>query len=123
MEKVECMRQYNFSEVRSMSFEQLGAIDDPMDLVNTGHVSPMVVRYVVRTGQLTQRYPVVTLPQLLDAIDGACVAYEQSSKAAPLHWSNNLSQPLQAAVGDTVVDEYLDALAPEIALRIPTGRA
>lgn len=117
------MHQYSFAEVRAMSFEQLGAIDSSMELTNTGHVSPMVVRYVVRTGQLNQRFPVVTLPQLLDAIDGACAAHEQSSRAAPLHWVNDVSQPLQAAVGDSTVDAYLDAIAPEIALRIPTGRA
>lgn len=117
------MRQYNFSEVRSMSFEELGAIEDSMALVNTGHVSPMVVRYVVRTGQLDQRYPAVPLPQLLDAIDCACAEYEQSSKAAPLDWVNSISQPLQAATGSNVVDEYLDALGPGISLRIPTGRA
>lgn len=106
-----------------MSFEQLGAIDNPMELTNTGHVSPMVVRYVVRTGQLSQRFPVMALPQLLDAIDGACAAHEQSSKMARLDWVKNISQPLQAAERDSMVDAYLDAIAPEIALRVPTGRA
>ncbi|MGK3726793.1 hypothetical protein [Stenotrophomonas sp. 6O] len=106
-----------------MSFDQLGAIENSLELSNTGRVSPMIIRYVVRTGQLRARFPVVPLVQLLDAVDGACIAYEQSSKAAPLHWVNNVSQPLQVAAGDAVVDEYLDAIAAEVAVRIPTGRA
>jgi hypothetical protein len=46
------MKQLELNEVRAMSFEQLGAVEDPMDLMATGSVAPILVRYAVRTGQL-----------------------------------------------------------------------
>jgi hypothetical protein len=50
------MKQYTFEEVRGLTFAELGAIDDPMALMATGSLAPMLIRYIVRTVQLESRY-------------------------------------------------------------------
>ncbi|WP_434666858.1 hypothetical protein P5W99_37690 [Paraburkholderia sp. A3BS-1L] len=99
------MEQYSFEEVKRMSFAQLGAVEDPMDLMTTGFASPMLVRYVVRTGQLDERYPNIALPELLDVINEA---------AAVVQWSPEVGQRAPMAKRDPIVDQYLDALAPRL---------
>lgn len=100
------MKQYTMEEVSRMTYAELGAIDDPMALMSTGGVSPMLVRYVVRTGQRESRYPGVALPMLLRAISEAAVTVgwplATVAQAAPL------------AVQDATVDAYLDNIQLQV---------
>lgn len=85
-----------------MTFAELAAIEDPMQLMSTGFVAPMLIRYVVLTGQLESRYPNSVLPVLLDKMNNA---------ALKIDWdSNGVGQKAPLGVRDTVVDNYLDAL-------------
>jgi len=43
------MNQHTYDDVQEMTYQQLGEINDAMQLMSTGHVSPILVRYVVRT--------------------------------------------------------------------------
>lgn len=97
------MHQYTFDEVLHMSYEQLGAIQDPMQLSAATFVSPMLARYLVKTGQLTKRYPEVGLRALLQAINAA---------ATTIPWPADVAQKVPAGTRDAKVDEYLDALQP-----------
>ena len=99
------MMQYSQDDVGRMNFEQVGAIEDPLELSATGFISPMLVRYVVRTEQLKVRYPEITLPALLNAIDKA---------ATMIAWPEIVGQKLPGAERDSSVDAYLDALHPHI---------
>lgn len=99
------MKQYSFEEVSQMSFEQLAAIEDPMQLAATGFISPMLVRYVVRTGQLDSRYAGRALSTLLGAIDKATVRID-----LPVI----VQQKIPLAVRDSAVDSYLDDLQPQV---------
>ncbi|RKP44701.1 hypothetical protein D7S86_27105 [Pararobbsia silviterrae] len=85
-----------------MSFEELGAIKDPMDLGSTGFVAPILVRYVVRTDQLQARYAGASLPTLLRAINVA---------AAHAHFPPEIGQLAPRAVRSAIVDRYLDGIA------------
>jgi hypothetical protein len=62
-----------FEEVKRMSFARLGAVEDPMNLMATGFVARMLVRYAVRTVQLDERYPGIALPVSLDAMNKAAM--------------------------------------------------
>lgn len=97
------MKQFTFEEILGLTYTELGAIDDPMQLAATGHVSPMLVRYVVRTGQLDERYRGVPLRVLLDAIDLA---------AARIEWLDGVGQKAPLAAKDAEVEAYLDELQP-----------
>jgi hypothetical protein len=99
------MEQYSFEDVRRMSYAQLGAIEDPMDLMATGFVSPMLVRYVVRTDQLEQRYANIALPVLLDALNKAVLN---------VAWPPEVGQRAPQARRDQIVDNYLDELGPHL---------
>jgi hypothetical protein len=99
------MTQLTFDEVQQLTYADLGAIDDPMDLASTGFVSPMLVRYVVRTGQLESRYPGVALPVLLDAINKA---------ATVIAWPVDVGQQAPVAKRDPAVDAYLDDLQQHV---------
>lgn len=100
------MRQFELDEVRAMSFEQLGAIEDPVDLMATGSVAPILVRYTVRTGQLERRYPGIALPTLLDAI---------MKSATMIDWPlATVAQKAPQAKQDADVDAYLDELQPHL---------
>lgn len=99
------MKQYSFEDVRQMRFEQLAAIEDPMQLAATGFISPMLVRYVVRTGQLESRYPGSALSTLLGAIDKATVRID-----LPVI----VRQKIPLAVRDSAVDSYLDDLQAHV---------
>lgn len=99
------MKQYSFEDVRQMSFEQLAAIDDPMQLSATGFISPMLVRYVVRTGQLDARYGGRSLSTLLEAIDSATVNIVLPAI---------VGQKIPLAVRDSAVDSYLDDLQSHV---------
>ena len=96
------MHQLSYDDVQKLSYAQLGAIDDPMALMATGQVSPILVRYAVRTGQLLGRYGDVPLPVLMDAI-GRAAAIQGS-------WPFAVGQRAPDAVRDKDVDAYLDAL-------------
>ncbi|REE21218.1 hypothetical protein B0G71_4370 [Paraburkholderia sp. BL27I4N3] len=97
------MKQFTFDEVQSMTFAQLGAVEDAMDLMATGFISPMLVRYMFRTEQLAARYPGVALPALLNAINKA---------ATMIAFPPEVGQKAPVAVRDEVVDAYLDELQP-----------
>jgi len=99
------MTQYSLEEVGLMSFEQVGAIEDPMDLASTGFISPMLVRYVVRTEQLEARYSGIALPKLLAAIDKA---------ATVIDWSLIVGQKMPGEERDARVDAYLDEIGPHV---------
>jgi hypothetical protein len=100
------MTQYTLDEVRSMTFAELGAVEDPMDLMATTSVAPMLVRYVVRTGQLDSRYPGIALPPLMDAILAA---------ASIIPWQlDTVGQKAPRATRDSDVDAYLDSLKPHL---------
>lgn len=102
----EPMKQFELDEVRAMSFEQLGAVEDPMDLMATGSVAPILVRYAVRTGQLERRYPGIALPTLLDAI---------MKSATMINWPlATVAQKAPRAKQDADVDAYLDELQPHL---------
>ncbi|QBR04184.1 hypothetical protein [Paraburkholderia pallida] len=99
------MKDYTLQEVSRMTYAELGAIEDPMTLMSTGGVSPMLVRYMVRTGQLESRYPGVALPMLLRAITQA---------AATVDWPlATVAQAAPLAVQDAAVDAYLDNVQPQ----------
>lgn len=101
------MTSYSFVEVNGLSFEALGKIDDPLELMSTGFVSPILARYVVRTGQLDIRYPNIDLPALLMAINFA---------ATSIPWPlSTVAQKAPLAIRDPDVDAYLDQLAGGIA--------
>ncbi|MCA3186457.1 MAG: hypothetical protein INH12_26760 [Cupriavidus sp.] len=97
------MKQYTFEEVLHLTSIELGAIDDPMQLAATGHISPMLVRYVIRTGQLDERYRGIPLRILLNAVDIA---------AARLEWPEAVGQKAPLARKDAEIEAYLDALQP-----------
>jgi hypothetical protein len=95
------------NEVRLMSYDQLGAIADPMALMATGSTASLTLRYLVRTGQLERRFPGQALPELLHVM----------AHAAPLvqaRWTFDVMQKLPQGVQDDDVDAYLDELAIEI---------
>lgn len=105
---------YTYEAVKNMTFAGLGAIEDPTELMGTGFASPLVVRYIVRTGQLQERYPSISLIDLLEAIQAAGAAWEFKSSEMQQHWVYKLSQLVQAGVRNPVVDEYLDSIGPLI---------
>lgn len=96
------MHQLSYNDVQKLSYEQLAAIDDPMALMATGQVSPILLRYVVRTEQLQGRYGEVPLPILMDAIGRAA--------AIQGDWPFAVGQKAPQAVRDKDVDDYLDRL-------------
>ncbi|AVA33802.1 hypothetical protein [Cupriavidus metallidurans] len=100
------MKQFTFEEILGLTATELGAIDDPMQLAATGQASPMLVRYVVRTGQLDERYRGVPLRVLLDAINLA---------AARIEWPEEVGQKAPLAAKDAEVEAYLDELQPLVA--------
>ena len=100
------MKQYTFAEVLRMTSEELGGIDDPMQLAATENVSPMLVRYVIRTSQLDERYRGVPLRALLGAIDIA---------ADKVGWPETVGQKVPLATKDAEVEAYLDVLQPHVA--------
>jgi hypothetical protein len=100
------MTQYTLEEVSRMTYDQLGAIEDPMALMSTSGVSAMLVRYMVRTGQRETRYPGIALPMLLHAI---------SEAAATVSWPlDTVAQAAPLAVQDAAVDAYLDNVQPQV---------
>ncbi|WP_460901100.1 hypothetical protein [Paraburkholderia jirisanensis] len=100
------MEQYTMEQVSRMTYAELGAIEDPMDLMATGGVAPMLVRYMVRTGQRDTRYPGIALPMLLRAITEA---------AATVGWPlDTVAQAAPLAVEDATVDAYLDNVQPQV---------
>jgi hypothetical protein len=99
------MRQYTFEDVERMSYAELGAVEDPLELAATGFVSPLLVRYVVRTDQLEERYPDIPLCDLLNAMNQA---------AMNIAWPMEVGQRAPLAKRDPVVDRYLDALGPHL---------
>jgi len=103
------MKQYTYEEVLNLTFRELGAIVDPLQLAATQHVSPMLVRYVIRTDQLEVRYPGVRLRTLLGAIEVA---------AKKVKWPDVVGQNAPLAIVDTAVDAYLDELQPYVAKAI-----
>lgn len=76
-----------------------------MQLMSTHFVSPMLVRYVVRTGQLEQRYSGLSLTTLLNALNLA---------ATMIQLPPGVTQKAPSATRDAEVDGYLDALSPHI---------
>ena len=103
------MKQFTFEDVLSLTFDELGAIEDPMQLAATAQVSPMLVRYVIRTDQLEERYRGVRMRTLLGAIVVA---------AAAVKWPNVVGQKALLAQKDADVDAYLDELQPHVAKAI-----
>lgn len=99
------MKQYTLDEVRAMSFEQLGAIDDPMMLMATGTTAALTVRYLVRTNQLDLIKPRRTLPEVLHVMAHA---------ATLVPWTIELGQLIPQARQTKVVDDYVAALTAEM---------
>ena len=100
------MPAYTLHDVYSMTFEQLGAVQDPFELMSTGAVSPMLLRYVVRNGQLHARYSDADLPALLMAINYA---------ATFVQWPmSTVAQKAPVAILDPDVDAYLETLQPGV---------
>ncbi|VVE59248.1 hypothetical protein [Pandoraea sputorum] len=84
-----------------MTYEELGAIEDPTDLTNIGCLSPMLVAYVVRTEQLHSRFAGVAFRDLLNAINNAVTM---------IPWSAEAVQQAVAEERNPDVDAYLDHL-------------
>lgn len=100
------MEQYTMEDVSRMTYAELGVIEDPAHLMATGGVAPMLIRYIVRTGQLDNRFPGISLTMLLSAIGKA---------AAKVEWPiQTVAQLVPQAVQNTVVDQYLDTLQPHV---------
>ncbi|VVE84457.1 hypothetical protein [Pandoraea sputorum] len=99
------MERLTFEDVKRMTFEELEAIDDPVDLAHIGALSPLLVRYVVRTGQLHLRYDGVALPALLEAINKAVPV----TRLPPEVW-----RKIPFATRDDDVDAYLDRLQANV---------
>ena len=95
------MTRRTFEQIRLMTYEELGAIEDPMDLAYIECLSPMFVAYVVRTDQLDSRYAGVALPELLNAINNAMTM---------LPWNDEAVRKSPAIQRDAAVDAYLDSL-------------
>jgi len=106
--------QYKYEEVLAMTFNQLGSIADPMLLMATGRVSPMVVRYVVRTDQLKFRFADASLPDLLEAVNAAHLAWDGGNPEQQRDWAERLSQQIPIAEQDCGVDSYLDEITPSV---------
>lgn len=100
------MEQYTMEDVSLLTYAELGAIEDPALLMATGGVAPMLIRYIVRTGQLDNRFPGISLTMLLSAIGKA---------AANVEWPiETVAQLAPQAVQNAVVDQYLDTLQPHV---------
>ena len=108
------MKQYTFEEVTRLSYEELGVIDDPMLLAASTFVSPMLVRYVVRTGQLDARYPDVPLPKLLFAMNQASAEHGD--------WPHEIGQQSPAGVRNDQVEAYLNVLDTYEPMRTLLGK-
>lgn len=106
--------QYKYEEVLEMTFDQLGSIADPMMLMATGCVAPMVIRYVVRTNQLRDRFAHASLPDLLEAVNAAHLAWDGGKPEQQRDWSECLSQQIPIAEQDSGVDCYLDEITPSV---------
>jgi hypothetical protein len=79
----------------------------------TTSLSPMLVPYVVHTGQLERRYPRIPLSPLLDAIFKA---------ATMIPWPlDTVAQRAPLAKQDADVDAYLDELQPLLASALNTN--
>ncbi|ASL43974.1 hypothetical protein bAD24_I10810 [Burkholderia sp. AD24] len=95
------MQQYKLDDIKRMSFRQLGKIEDPMTLSACGSIAPILVRYVVRTGQLNERFLGMPLPVLLDSMLVA---------ASKLPWPAEVGQCAPLGERNADVDTYLDNL-------------
>ncbi|AKK24714.1 hypothetical protein MB84_28255 (plasmid) [Pandoraea oxalativorans] len=99
------MTKLTFEAIKQMTYEDLEAIGDPMDLTGIGFISPMLVAYAVRTGQLHSRYAGIALPELLNAINNATTMIASCPDAI----RNACSEQR-----DVMVDAYLDRLQQHI---------
>lgn len=99
--------QLSTEEVKRMSFDQIGAIDDPLRLAATGTIAPMLIRYVAATEQLQTRFGECSVPELIDAINYAFCRTP---------WDQMLGQTMVNRVRDAQTDQYLDELQPLIRL-------
>ena len=103
------MKQLTYDEVLKLSYPQLGAIDDPMTLMASGGMAPMAVRYLVRTGQLDESYPGVSLSALVKALTEA---------AAQFPWPADVTQELPSGSRSEACDSYLSELRPRVRQRL-----
>lgn len=103
----EPIKNYSIEDVSRMTFSQLRAITDPMTLMGTGSIAPMVVRYAVRTDQLESLFPNKTMPELLHVIAHAAPIIED-------RWTFHVQQTMPSGARDDEVDSYLKALAAEV---------
>lgn len=106
--------QYKYEEVLAMTFDQLGSITDPTMLMATGCVSPMVIRYVIRTGQLEDRFAHSSLSELLEAVNAAHLVWDGGKPEQQRAWAERLSQQIPIADRNSGVDSYLDEIAPRV---------
>lgn len=99
------MAELTFEAVRQMTYEDFETIADPMELTTMGLLSPLLVAYVVRTGQLELRYAGIALPDLLDAINNA---------GTMIPWCPVALRSFCAEQPVAVMDAYLDRLQEHV---------
>ena len=99
-------REYSLNDVEQMGYEQLGAINDPSELENTGGgTSPMILRYIVRTDQLKERFPDTDFITLLMSIGFA---------VSRLEHTHQVLQKIRDGNRDTDADNYLDNIQSNV---------
>ncbi|HGO6129699.1 hypothetical protein KDX04_27245 [Burkholderia cenocepacia] len=99
------MHKYTLKEINEMTFAQIAAIEDPGVLMGCGSPAPIFVRYLVRTGQLDERFPNLTPHALLDALLVA---------GGKLQMTMDVGQLAPSGEKNEVVDAYLDSLQPHV---------
>jgi hypothetical protein len=98
--------KYSLNDVEQMGYEQLGAINDPSELTRTGgSTSPMILRYIVRTGQLKERFPDTDFITLLMSIGFAVSRLEHTHQILLKIIDGNR---------DTDADNYLDNIQSNV---------
>lgn len=95
------MAELTFEAVKQMTDEELDAIGQPAILTKMAFMSPMLVAYVVRTGQFYARFAGIALPVLLNAINNA---------GTMIPWCPEAARNVCAEQRDAAVDAYLDRL-------------
>lgn len=95
------MKQYSREEAIALGFIGLGAVEDPLDLMAAASIAPIVIRYMVRNGQLEARFPGVDIETLFRTIEHSAIK---------LNWPFEVQQSIPLGERNAAVDAYLDEL-------------
>lgn len=102
-------KQFTLNELKAFSFEDFQAIEDSMQLMNCQSMAPMVIYYAVKTGQVGRFESWGgSVSRLIDVIQIAI-----ARRYSP-HVPMEVTQKLSLAERADIVEEFLDAIQPEI---------